>query len=43
MPANNPLDSKHRILFLRSWLEQQMNNEHVITTEEVVRLYSHYQ
>ncbi len=39
MPANNPLGSKHRILFLRSWLEQHTDDEHVISTEEIIRLY----
>ena len=39
MPDSKSHGNKQRILFLRSWLEQHTDDEHVVTTEEVVRLY----
>ena len=38
MPERNPGGSKGRILFLRSWLLDHTDDEHVITTEELIAL-----
>ena len=38
MPERNPSGSKGRILFLRSWLLDHTDDQHVITTEELITL-----
>ncbi len=39
MAERNALGSKGRILFLRKYLEEHTDDEHVITTEELIKLY----
>lgn len=39
MAERNALGSKGRVLFLRKYLEEHTDDDHVITTEELIRLY----
>ncbi len=40
MASANLLGSKGRVLFLRNYLEEHTDDEHFITTEELIRLYT---
>lgn len=39
MAESNLLGSKRRILFLREYLEEHTDDDHFVTTDEVIRLY----
>ena len=39
MAERNALGSKGRVLFLRKYLEEHTDDDHIITTEELIKLY----